>query len=479
MKNKIALLPLDNRPVSYLLPKQIADFSGINLILPERKYLGDITTNADLPCIENWMKNLDNELPFVIALDTYMYGGLVQSRKHNFGLDELKKRARKLQELPSPKYGFTTIMRISNSNSTDEEKEYWKEYGEKIHKWSELMHKVGRGICDKETTREKLIDDWYKTTRLIPPEILANYRELRNKNMTINNLWLEMLHDNAFKYLLFSCDDSSKYGINVVEAEYLKKQISKHKFSYLTRVISGTDEISLLLITKVFLEASSLSPSIEIYFNDENSKNEYGRYESSTIWSLIQDQINMLNLVVKDEKEADIIVCVHLAPGMQGDHVFNNAPNDTSKNVEKLIAYLEKLSKPFILIDLAYANGSDPNLIKGLINAKINWQNCYGYAGWNTAANSSGSALSMGICRWISEKTGTFNCNLFNEALLIRFLDDYVYQTQVRSKEIVVDSINKEVRRYAHKFLPLFNGKEPKISCTLPWNRSFEVEINL
>ena len=35
-KDSIALLPLDDRPVSYLLPKQIADFSGVNLILPEK-----------------------------------------------------------------------------------------------------------------------------------------------------------------------------------------------------------------------------------------------------------------------------------------------------------------------------------------------------------------------------------------------------------------------------------------------------------
>ena len=50
-KKSIALLPLDNRPVSCLLPKQIADFSGINLILPKRKYLGGLKKGCDLNCM--------------------------------------------------------------------------------------------------------------------------------------------------------------------------------------------------------------------------------------------------------------------------------------------------------------------------------------------------------------------------------------------------------------------------------------------
>ena len=99
MKNEqsIAFLPLDNRPISYLLPKQIADFSGIDLIMPDKKYLGDLKTGSDLEYIEKWCRGLINQTPtLVISLDNWVYGGLVQSRKHSCALDELRNRINKL-----------------------------------------------------------------------------------------------------------------------------------------------------------------------------------------------------------------------------------------------------------------------------------------------------------------------------------------------------------------------------------------------
>ncbi|MBI3309044.1 MAG: DUF4127 family protein, partial [Candidatus Melainabacteria bacterium] len=90
MKNKIALLPLDNRPVSCLLPKQIAEFSGIDLVLPERQYLGNVKQSANLDYIDDWIKALNKDKLLILALDTFMYGGLVQSRKHSIDSDKLK-----------------------------------------------------------------------------------------------------------------------------------------------------------------------------------------------------------------------------------------------------------------------------------------------------------------------------------------------------------------------------------------------------
>ena len=161
---KLVLLPLDNRPVSYLLPKQIADFSGINLILPERKYLGDLNHASDLMCLEKWLKDLSNIDVLVISLDSLVYGGLVQSRRHSFKSEELKSCVDSLNnyrkslwpQLPVI-YGFSSIMRIPNYNNSEQEKDYLKDYGEKVFKWSELTYRVGRGILDGESTNEELI----------------------------------------------------------------------------------------------------------------------------------------------------------------------------------------------------------------------------------------------------------------------------------------------------------------------------------
>lgn len=477
----ISLLPLDNRPVSYLLPKQIADFSGINLLLPERRYLGDLKNGSDLEYIEKWCKGLINQTPtmLIISLDNWVYGGLIQSRRHEMKLEELTKGVDLLKGLKISKYGFSSILRIANYNSSEEEKEYWRDYGEKIFKWSELMYKVGRGIKDENRSHEELIENWYQSSKLIPGTVLADYKAHRDKNFTINLMWLESLHDHMFDYLIFSCDDSAKYGMNVVEAEYLRKEISKHNFLNFTKVISGTDEIPLVLLTKAIFQKSDFKPSISVFFSSATGKNQIARYESNTIYDSVLSHIETIGLEIKDLKVSDLVLCVHSANSVQGDHIFSIKPEDTKKNVQELIKLLEKLDKPFILLDLAYANGADPDLIEALLRSKINWELCYGYSGWNTCSNSTGTALAYGINRWISEKNKTFNRDQFKKSLLIRFLDDYAYQTKIRHLKVTESEINDKMKNYVGAFSRILGLDNASVKCYLPWERSFEVEIEL
>jgi len=137
------------------------------------------------------------------------------------------------------------------------------------------------------------------------------------------------------------------------------------------------------------------------------------------------------------------------------------------------------INKPFIILDLAYANGADPLLIESLLNTNINWQNCYGYSGWNTTSNSTGSALAIGINRWLAEKKNRFNYEEFKKCLLTRFLDDYAYQTQIRHPQITEEETNNRIKSFVEDFSRILDLDNISVKCTLPWKRSFEVEIDI
>ena len=479
-KNIFALLPLDNRPVSYLLPKQIAEFAGIKLLLPERKHLGDLNKSSDLRYLEGWLKSLKKDSSLIIALDNWVYGGLVQSRKHSIKLDALKARTNLIKELNEiNKYGFSSIMRIANYNNAEEEKGYWKDYGEKIFNWSKLTHKVGAGAKEKETSHEELIENWYQSSKLIPKEIIADYKSHRDKNFTLNLIWLDSLHQNCFKYLVFSCDDSASYGMNVVEAEYLKKEIKNHNFTNHAKVISGTDEIPLVLLTKAVLESSNQKPALAVYFNSIPGANEVAKYESNSIRTSILNQIETFGVELIDNDKADMILFVHTSDSKQGDHVFKEISENTEKNAEKIIEKIRESNKPFILLDLAYANGSDPVLVELLLKSKLNWDLCYGYSAWNTCSNSTGSALGIGINRYIAERKRSFDAISFKKCLLTRFLDDYAYQAKIRHSHITEKALNEKIQPYVQNFAQLLGLHGININCSLPWKRSFEVEITI
>ena len=85
---KIAFLPIDNRPVCYTLPVQIAKIdSDIDFYIPPREFLGDLNKSANVEKLFDWIKNLPSLDKIILSLDTIAYGGLIPSRRSSQSFD--------------------------------------------------------------------------------------------------------------------------------------------------------------------------------------------------------------------------------------------------------------------------------------------------------------------------------------------------------------------------------------------------------
>ena len=138
---KISLLPIDNRPVCYNLVKDITSIdNSIELFLPNRELLGDLTKQANVEALFDWLKSLEDVDCIILSLDTLIYGGLIPSRRSKDTFEIINERLNTLKQILETKmakvYAFSSIMRISNNNYNEEEKEYWSEYGKKIFEYS-------------------------------------------------------------------------------------------------------------------------------------------------------------------------------------------------------------------------------------------------------------------------------------------------------------------------------------------------------
>ena len=186
---KIGFIPIDNRPVCYTLPKLISQIDeSLQLVLPKRTLLGDLTKQADVEGLFNWLKTLSDVDAFIISLDTIAYGGLISSRRCEEGFLEIKNRLDSLKSFLKGKkvYAFSSIMRISNNNINEEEKFYWNKWGKKIYEYSWNVHKKGLEFASDNE---------------IPVEILADYLETRKRNFEINKLYLEWQKEGIFNIL--------------------------------------------------------------------------------------------------------------------------------------------------------------------------------------------------------------------------------------------------------------------------------------
>ncbi len=440
---KVCFIPIDNRPVCYNLAKDICAIDkSIELFIPPREYLGDLKKTADINKLFVWLENIPKTDIMILSLDTLVYGGLIPSRRSNETLEELKIRVNQIRKLIAGKnvYAFSSIMRISNNNYNEEEKEYWSNWGKKIFEYSFLSDKIG-----------------YSPDTDIPKEILEDYISTRKRNFEINKMYLDFQKEGLFEALIFSKDDCAEYGFNVAEARELEKLGGKTK--------TGADEIPLTLLSR------SIKKDVKIYplFTEPDYKNCISNYEDVTIEQSVLGQLDLGGFkVVNSEEDADVVLVINNFIEKQGELVMN----------WETIPYSNSFispNKPYAVADVRYANGADNAFVEELFKNRLPE---YGYSAWNTSANTLGSLLAALKVKYIAKE---YNENAFKKLQLIRYLDDWAYQANVRAKINKPCDIKELMSQYEEKIINKLEPESlnPIITYTYPWNRKFEVEINI
>lgn len=442
---KIAFIPIDNRPVCYVLPKLCVDIDkSIDFSIPPREYLGDLVNSANIDCLFEWLRSLSEQDVIVLSLDTLVYGGLIPSRRSAESFDTIKSRVLELKKILKQKdakiYAFSSIMRISNNNCNEEEKEYWSEWGEKIFKYSYDSHRLDRGIpCD------------------IPDYILDDYLDTRKRNLEINKLYLQLYKEGIFEFLVFSKDDCAEYGFNVMEAQILEEMGGFVK--------TGADEIPLSLLSRAINGDVKICP----IFLEPEEKNLISNYEDISIEKSVKGQIELCGCkYCVDENDADILLYVNNFKDHQGEIVMK-VPT------EEFLGEFKTPDRPYMIADVRFANGADNSFVDALFKNNIDDKYFYGYSAWNTSANSLGSLICAAKIKFL---TNRYDRESFIKLQATRFLDDWAYQANVRQKLHCADVklLNEKMKNYESIIGKILNTGL-NVKYIYPWNRLFEVEV--
>ena len=461
---KIALIPIDNRPICYTLIRDIlAQDDSMKLYMPQRELLGTLTKQADIEGIYKFLENLEKVETLVISLDTIAYGGLISSRRCPETFEEIKERLLKFKKIIRQKaekvLAFSSIMRISNNNINEEEKEYWAQWGKRIFEFSYYQHK---------SRKEKSYNCVYNQ---IPQDILDDYLDTRKRNFDINKLYLDWIEDKTLDTLVFSKDDTGQYGLNVEEAEFLEKEINNRKLNAFIK--TGADEIPLTLIAR----SLNTGLNVKIEYIYENSTDKISRYEDISVKECIEGQLKLAGC--KISQDANLVFLVNNFQTQQGDYVLGEEINKLSKE----IIFPDK---QYFIADISNANGADCGLVEQMFLDKID-KNLLAFCAYNTSANSAGCAILSAIVNYQARNNNTFNENAFKKLMFIRLLDDWAYQSKIRKHvrenapdfKKALDEKNEDLKKFEKIIANYLNFKYNDVSYSLPWNRSFEAEINV
>lgn len=492
----IALLPLDERPVNVLLPNDVARVAGYRLDVPPEPILPRYRVAGDTIALGAWLieRALDPATRhLVVSLDMLCYGGLIASR---IGCDSTTDAVSRLDVLHDirasrpelPISAVSLVMRASDSYSAAEEPGYWADFGRELHAHGASVHR-GDDLRHAEAPA---------VAGGVPREVVSDFARRRIRNHTVNLAALELLDQGVIDFLAIAADDTAEFSAGSAEQEWLQHWMRLLPAGDSALMYPGADEVGAVLVARAVGADSHAAPvRIHLSCPEPGGWSRVPPYENIPLTESANLQIRAAGAVsVPNAGEADVVVVVH-APDPGGHDLVNGYPPsadvDAAARTTTAVESELEAGRKVAVADVRYPNGADPALFQQLQRAGALGR-LLAFGAWNTAGNTVGGVVATAVAAILGGEAGHRDDNAVLQALLTRMLDDYAYQTVVRSEdgpalfpgqEVLDDErlaraeqhITRRLRHILATQLPAEGWQLER--ATLPWRRGFEVGLSL
>lgn len=490
---KVALLPLDERPVNTGLVQEIAQIAGYRCELPGQDILPDFRTPGNTDALAEWLRSQSEDADAIVAsLDTLVYGGLIPARTTDNLVEESVGRLHTLREIHQkspdlPILAVSLVTRASDSYVSVEEPEYWSDWGRDLHHHGGATHRTWVGKDEDGAGVAK---------RGVPSEVLEDFARRRLRNHIVNLAALQMRWDHVLDYLAITADDTAEFSAGSAEQQWLEYWRIFGAPTLQVVGYPGADETGSVLMARAITTTTETKPRIRVVTGSPESLRLIPPYENGPIGESITRQILAAGGKEVDEEEADMILVVHGPDPDRGDNGSTQPPSsDPGETAATVVAVRDALATglPVILADLRFANGGDVQLIEALAEAGLLSQ-LAAYGGWNTAGNALGGAVATGVAIVAGALNGTLDPRTQQIALRRRLMDDVAYQALIRRDlmmgvfegsfgpvppevlEVAAAHTTAAMNEYLARW-GLADGYSVE-SVDFPWKRSFEVDIH-
>ena len=496
---KILLIPLDDRPPCLQFTQKMGLLANAEVVAPPMDILGNFMDPGQPEKISKWLdqQDLTSFDGAIISFDMVGFGGLVASRIHDVSLEVALKRLDMVSKIrkKAPKmriYGQSVIMRLAPTGDGKNDA-----YRDKLADWAEVS------VSNDEKAKKKTAE----LESSIPATALKDYKLSRQRNLGVNMEAINLVNNGTLDYLILSQDDAKPQGIHVNDREALKAKVRSLNLTKKILVQPGADEISMLLLSKILSNKYKFAPKIKVFYSSEKMSNTVMPFDDQPLRVTVNFNIVAAGAVeVKEEANADLLFYVFASRFEAG----------RAKTFAKEIEEKVKQGKRVIVADIdtrGAIQGGDVAFSEEMLDRKL-FPKLQGYASWNTAANTVGTALPQGIIFALAQakilpsasKSVKNSVNMAQDWFTFhRVIDDFYFHTLVRGearKYIKEQQWNvldlgvergKKIEEYCISrlqnhfdtlkkhyrnnkgFHPGFNPDE--MVFTLPWRRIFEADI--
>lgn len=490
MKN--IYIPVDNRPCNNIFPSQLAKLQNVNLLLPPSDILDDFTKPSDYEKLRQWLfNNCTQDTILVLSVDNFVLGSLLNSRKNTISIDESINRMEGIKELKEKFsnmkiYAFSVLMRTSISTFSTEGIKNWS----LVNEYSQLVHKVE--LYGKKEDKDRIKE----LEKEIPNEILETFLYSRKRNNTVNKMCINYVNEGIFESVSILQEDSTPFGVHKKEQSELLALIEKYNLFEKVHIHNGTDEAGCITVAKAIVEQNNLTTKLSYQYLNDNRSTFIASYEDRPFHEnlLSHSKTAGIKLYDNDDSINNVLIIYTPADKQYEASLGDGTPpcdytNDELDGFARKIANQIKKGKRVYLLDVAYANGGQGEILRH-IHKYANINKLSGYSAWNTASNALGTILAQIILSQNADEKENLKFTFE------RLIDDYAYQGVVRKRLEYklqekdedklnikdVDMANNELSKLINEFLnseEMFKEQNIDVASSLPWPRIFEAKILL
>lgn len=480
---KVGVVPLDSRPCNTSWLMQLGEAVNYQMIMYPISKCGTLHQGANIYNIVEWINSQAQKLDYlIISGDGFAFGGLIQAREARIHLEEVLPLLGVLKEIKEqyPKlkiYLFDTIMRTSISATNMETGKYWA----LMNQYSKAM---GRYYFLK---KQEDLDQMHDLETKIPNGIIETYLKARRKKLDVTKYYLDLVRENVIDEMIILQEDSMPYGIQKKDQEELIQVVKNYGLTNKINFYNGTDEGGVVLLAKIMVENAKISGPVYVHTPEEAILEKCCLFEDRPLKENITNMFKTIGVSITNQLDEATIVFSIFARNINIDLDLNCYEELSLEQDEVYLNYIQSLKKimethPVTLVDLYFPNGGSFELLQA-----IEYKKLVNYSAWNTASNSLGSAICATVAYLVNGRN-----EILENFKKARMMDDCIYQYIARRKvneQLLKRNVNiydlgengqealEQIQQIMHEYDSLIDNQSYEL--TLPWNRTFEIEIEM
>ena len=489
----IAFVPLDDRPVTRQLPQMLGRIAGAPVVEPPRALLGNYLTFGRPDEIIAWLNGAQarDAGDVIVSTDMLAYGGLVASRVPGVSYADAYYRLQELRTLrrlhPRAWIGaFGTVMRLAPTGvpALGPAKSFFAAYP----LWDYLQQYAN--LHDPPLPSEAASAAHLR--ELIGEPTLQAYLDTRARNLNVDLLAVKLTGENDVSTLVLGQDDAGPVGLHLKDVAALKAAVQERGLRDRVAIEPGADELGMAMVAQAIARSAGWTPRVQVRY----SRADGGAYNDPLEYAPIDVAIgSLITLCGAQRVDAmpDIILYVRVPHPTAAQDAALLSAIQTDENAGKAVAFA----------DLTFLENSFDDqarfaeeLLQTGAAAKLD-----AYSSWNTNANTVGTAIAEAVAAGAGRRTGTYDALAHREFTFNRILDDYAFHDYVRPQlnaALSAQGIEDHTYLLPEQAAPiaainraaLWNRGEgiltqldpgyhiAAMNVTLPWNRTFETEID-